>query len=66
MIVCKGYKKDGKQHHCNFIFWGNWGSNELINHQKLHENKEDGISYFWLGFEIKRTYDKRSGRDGKN
>lgn len=66
MIVCKGFKKNGREYSCNFIFGGEWGSPELINHQKHHESFEDGKSYFWLGFETKGTFSKITGRDGKN
>ena len=65
MIVCKGFKKNGTWNSCNFIFEGEWGSNELIQHEKYHKALEDGISYFWLGFEVKHSFSKLSKRDGK-
>ena len=64
MIVCKGFKKNGIFHNCNFIFEGEWGSEELLRHQKYHESHIDP-SYFWLGFEVKRSFSKLSKRDGK-
>ena len=66
MIFCKGFKKNGKTNSCDFVYAGNWGDSILLEHEGLHKKQEDGNSYFWLGFEIRERFEKRSGRDAKN
>ncbi len=65
MIICKGFKKNGILNSCNFVYEGDWGDKELLNHEKQHKLLEDGESYFWLGFEVKRSFNKITNRDGK-
>jgi len=65
MIICKGFKKNGIANPCNFVYEGDWGDEALLEHEKQHKLLEDGKSYFWLGFEIKRSFNKITTRDGK-
>jgi len=64
MIVCRGAKIFHKVEKCNFLFAGNWGDPELIEHQKLHQSLENE-NYSWLGFDSSQTFGKFSQRDGK-
>lgn len=63
IIVCKGIKKNGKIELCKFLYNGNWGDDELIEHEKFHNNS-DSLS-FWLGFDTTQSLGRYSGRDGK-
>ena len=63
MIVCKGVKRNGHSEPCRFIYDGNWGDEELVEHQKFHENHPS--SAYWLGFDTIQPFGKYSGRDGK-
>ena len=63
IIICKGIKRNGKLEHCRFLYNGNWGDTELIEHEKFHENLDS--SGFWLGFDTPQLAGKYSGRDGK-
>lgn len=65
MIICKGFKKNGNWYPCDFIYGGEWGSEKLIDHEKYHKSLENGKSYFWLGFEVKRGFSTLTQRDGK-
>ena len=64
IITCKGSKKDGILKKCQFLHDGNWGDNEMIEHQLFHESLQNKNS-FWLGFDTVLSYGKFSGRDGK-
>ena len=64
IITCKGTKKGGQIEKCPFIYEGNWGDDELIQHQLLHESLESNNSS-WLGFDSSLSFGKFSGRDGK-
>ena len=63
IIVCKGTKKNGKFHHCSFLYVGNWGDDALKQHEALHTSA-DKLD-FWLGFDTTQFIGKYSGRDGK-
>ena len=64
IITCKGSKKYGILKKCQFLHDGNWGDNEMIEHQIFHESLQNKNS-FWLGFDTVLSYGKFSGRDGK-
>lgn len=63
IITCKGFIKKGQYQKCEFIYDGNWGDLQLIEHQKYHDQKSD--AEFWLGFTSPPPIGKLSGRDGK-
>jgi hypothetical protein len=64
IITCKGTKKNGHIEKCSFLYEGNWGDDELTQHQLFHESIENKMS-FWLGFDSSLSFGKFSGRDGK-
>jgi hypothetical protein len=64
IITCKGSKKNGIVEKCTFLYYGKWGDNEIVHHQKFHESLEHKNS-FWLGFDTSLSFGKFSGRDGK-
>lgn len=64
LIVCKGIKKNHLFEKCSFLYDGEWGDNELIEHQKYHDSLECE-NYSWLGFDASQSLGKFSGRDGK-
>jgi hypothetical protein len=63
IITCKGIKKNGQIEKCSFLYDGNWGDSELINHQSFHESQNKNS--FWLGYDTSLSFGKFSGRDGK-
>ena len=64
IITCKGIKNKGHVEKCPFLYDGDWGDDQLIQHQLFHESLESK-NLFWLGFDIYRSFGKFSGRDGK-
>ncbi len=56
-------RKNGRLEMCRFLHDGNWGDDELTEHEKLHESSDP--SDFWLGFDTSQSFGKYSGRDGK-
>jgi hypothetical protein len=64
IITCKGSKKNGIIEKCNFLYDGNWGDSEIVDHQTFHESTPNKNS-FWLGFDTSLSFGKFSGRDGK-
>jgi len=64
IISCKGIKKNFQIIPCTFLYDGNWGDFELIEHEKYHKSMEDGTCS-WLGFEISQSIGMFSERDGK-
>ena len=64
IIICKGAYNNKKFEKCPFLYDGNWGDNELIEHEKYHRSKEH-LNYSWLGFDIPQSFGIFSGRDGK-
>ena len=64
IITCKGTKKKGHIEKCSFLYEGNWGDDQLIQHQLMHESIQSKNS-FWLGFDSSLSFGKFSGRDGK-
>lgn len=64
IITCKGTKKNNKVEKCSFLYYGNWGDENLITHQIYHESFQNKDS-FWLGFDTSIQYGIFSGRDGK-
>ena len=64
MIICKGVRKINKVEKCNFLYDGNWGDAQLVEHQKQHQLLEDE-NYLWLGFDTSQSIGNYSGRDGK-
>ena len=62
IIICKGIKKQGRIEPCKFVYDGNWGDDELIEHEKYHQ---DQTFSFWLGFDTPQLFGTFSGRDGK-
>ncbi|MCE9653038.1 MAG: hypothetical protein K8Q89_08310 [Nitrosarchaeum sp.] len=64
MIICKGARKFNKLEKCDFQFSGNWGEQELVEHQNLHKSLENE-NYSWLGFDISQSFGIYSERDGK-
>lgn len=64
IIQCKGSKKNSKFEKCPFLHNGNWGDEELIVHQKLHNDLESK-NCFWMGFDSSQPFGKYTGRDGK-
>ncbi len=65
IITCKGIKKNGVIEKCQFLHDGNWGDDELNQHQIFHESINDD-NLFWLGFDTLLSFGKYSGRDGKS
>jgi hypothetical protein len=63
IITCKGIKKNGTVEKCSFLHDGDWGDDELNQHQNFHESNNGGLS--WLGFDTLLSFGKYSGRDGK-
>lgn len=64
IIICKGVKKNHIHEKCQFVHDGNWGDDELTEHQEFHQSFENS-SYSWLGFDVPQSFGKFSGRDGK-
>ncbi len=64
IMICKGIQKDHRFEKCTFLYDGNWGDVELVEHQKYHKSLKDQ-NYFWLGFDISQSLGSFSGRDGK-
>ena len=64
IIKCKGIQKNGQIEKCPFLYNGNWGDIELVQHQLFHESPKEKNS-FWLGFDTSLSFGKFSGRDGK-
>ena len=64
IITCKGTKKGGHLEKCPFLHDGDWGDDELTQHQLFHKSLENNDS-FWLGFDSSLSFGKFSGRDGK-
>ena len=64
IIICKGIKKNGKLEQCKFLYDGDWGDDELSEHEKFHNEYPDS-SIHWLGFDATQSLGKYSGRDGK-
>jgi len=64
IIKCKGIKKNQKIETCEFIYAGNWGDSELVNHQKFHKSLENN-NYLWFGFDVCLTFGKFEEHDGK-
>ena len=64
LIICKGIQKNSIFEKCSFIHDGQWGDEELIQHQKFHNSLENK-NYSWLGFDASQSLGKFSGRDGK-
>jgi len=64
IIICKGIQKNHRFEKCTFLYDGNWGDKELVEHQKYHKSLEDE-NYSWLGFDAPQSFGNFSGRDGK-
>jgi hypothetical protein len=64
IITCKGSKKNGILEKCLFLHYGNWGDDEIVDHQIFHESLQNK-NCFWLGFDTLLSFGKLSGRDGK-
>lgn len=62
LITCKGIQKNNRHEKCHFIYDGDWGDSELMEHQNFHETQ----SHSWLGFDTSQPIGKFSGRDGKS
>ncbi|AFS80892.1 hypothetical protein NKOR_05030 [Candidatus Nitrosopumilus koreensis AR1] len=62
LITCKGIQKNNHREKCSFLYDGDWGDSELIEHQKFHESQNQT----WLGFDTSQSIGKFSGRDGKS
>lgn len=64
LIICKGTKEGSELKKCDFLYDGNWGDEQLQEHQKFHESRLNDISC-WLGFDTPQSFGEFSGRDGK-
>ncbi len=64
IIICRGIQKNHRFEKCTFLYDGNWGDKELLEHQKYHKSLEDE-NYSWLGFDAPQPFGNFSGRDGK-
>ena len=64
LIICKGTKKGSELKKCDFLYDGNWGDDQLQEHQKFHESQLKNTSC-WLGFDAPQSFGTFSGRDGK-
>jgi len=62
IISCKGIKRKHHVTECAFLYDGDWGDLELMEHEKFHKSLQSKTS-FWLGFETSRPFEM-SGRDG--
>jgi len=61
--VCKGTKRNNQFEPCSFLYVGNWGDDELKEHEAFHDSFTPPV--FWLGFETTQVIGQYSGRDGK-
>ena len=64
IIICKGIQKSSGLEKCDFLYDGDWGDQELIEHEKFHKSLESSEDS-WLGFDAPQSFGKFSGRDGK-
>jgi len=62
IISCRGIQRNHHVTECAFVYDGNWGDSELIEHEKFHKALLDETG-FWLGFEASQPFG--IGRDGK-